>query len=165
MADTNLTVKDDLVVSLEYTLRLDDGEVIDSSADREALQFLQGRGQIIAGLEQELYGMVVGEEKAVELAPADGYGEEDPDAFEVVDRDVFPADMELSEGMGLHMRDEAGEVVEAYVAEVRPDEVLLDLNHPLAGETLFFQVKIADLRAATSDELSHGHAHGPGHEH
>ncbi len=159
MTDTMLKVADGMVVSLDYTLCLDDGQVIDSSNGREALQFLQGQGQIIPGLEQALYGMEVGEEKEVEVAPGDGYGETDPDAYQMVPHDVFPPDMELSEGMGLRMRDEAGQPLEAYVADVSPEGVLLDFNHPLAGETLYFHVKIADLRPGTSEELDHGHVH------
>lgn len=159
MTDTKLTVADGMVVSLDYTLRLDDGEVIDSSDGHETLQFLQGQGQIIPGLEQALYGMTVGEEKDVEVAPADAYGETDPDAYQMVPNDTFPADIELSEGMGLRMRDEEGDPVEAYVADIRPEGVLLDFNHPLAGKTLFFQVKIAGLRPGTREELAHGHVH------
>ena len=165
MADTNLKVVDGLVVGLDYVLRLDDGEVIDSSTGQEPLEFLQGQRQIIPGLEQSLYGMMLGDEKDVEVAPADAYGESDPDAVELVDRDVFPPDLSLAPGMALRMRDSSGQALEAYVAEVRPDGVLLDFNHPLAGETLFFRVKIAALRPATSEELSHGHAHGAEHEH
>jgi FKBP-type peptidyl-prolyl cis-trans isomerase SlyD len=165
MTQSNLTVTDDVVVSLDYTLRLDDGEVIDTSVDQAPLKFLQGRGQIIPGLEQALYGMGVGDEKDVVVAPADGYGEQDPDAFQEVPRDIFPSDMTLTQGMRLRMRDSSGQVFEASVADIRPDNVLLDFNHPLAGETLHFQVKISDLRPATSEEAAHGHVHTPGHEH
>lgn len=159
MTETMLKVADGMVVSLDYTLRLDDGQVVDSSDGREALQFLQGQGQIIPGLEQALYGMEVGEEKDVEVAPEDGYGETDPEAYQMVPHNIFPSDMELSEGMGLRMRDDAGQPLEAYVAEVSQDGVLLDFNHPLAGETLYFHVKIADLRPGTSEEVAHGHVH------
>lgn len=165
MTNTNLTVADGLVVSLDYTLRLDDGQVIDTTTEGDPLQFLQGGQQIIPGLEQALYGMGVGDEKDVELAPTEGYGQRNPDAVELVPPDAFPADLELTEGMGLQLRDPSGREVVAYVAEIRPDAVVLDLNHPLAGEKLFFEVKIADLRPATSEELDHGHAHGAGHEH
>ena len=165
MADTNLKVADGLVVGLDYVLRLDDGEVIDSSKDQEPLEFLQGQRQIVPGLEQSLYGMMLGDEKDVEVAPADAYGESDPDAFELVARDVFPPDLSLTPGMGLRMRDGSGQALDAYVADIRPDGVLLDFNHPLAGETLYFQVKIAALRPATAEELSHGHVHGAEHEH
>jgi FKBP-type peptidyl-prolyl cis-trans isomerase SlyD len=165
VADTNLKVEDDLVVGLDYTLHLDDGEVLDTSTGREPLEFLQGRGQIIPGLEQALYGMVLGEKKDVVVAPADAYGESDPDAFELVDRDVFPPDLDLTPGTGLGMRDGSGRALEAYGVEVRPDGVLLDFNHPLAGETLYFQVTVAALRPATAEELTHGHVHGADHEH
>ena len=159
MTEEKLTVADDLVVSLDYTLRLDDGETIDTSVDQEPLELLQGRGQIIPGLEQALYGMAVDDQKDVVVAPAEGYGEKDSDAFELVARDVFPTDLDLRPGGGLRMRDESGQAMVAYVAEVRPDEVLLDFNHPLAGETLYFEVRIAALRPATVEELAHGHAH------
>jgi FKBP-type peptidyl-prolyl cis-trans isomerase SlyD len=154
MAENKLTVTDDLAVGLDYTLRLDDGEIIDSSAGREPLAFVQGQGQIIPGLEQALYGMAVGDEKDVVVGPADGYGVRDPDASEVLPRDAFPPDLKLEPGLGLRMRDPMGRVVVAYVAEVRPDGVLLDFNHPLAGETLYFHVKISALRPATSEELA-----------
>lgn len=165
MTNTDLTVEDGLVVSLDYTLRLDDGQVIDTTTDGDPLEFLQGGQQIIPGLEKALYGMGVGDEKDVELAPNEGYGQRNPDAVELVPPDAFPADLELTEGMGLQLRDPSGREVVAYVAEIRSDAVVLDLNHPLAGEKLFFAVKIADLRPATQDELDHGHAHEAGHEH
>ena len=167
MLKTGLKVVDDLVVSLDYTLRLDNGEVIDTSTtdDQGPLEFLQGQGQIVPGLEQALYGMAVGDEKDVEVTPVEGYGEHDPKAYQEVDRDVFPPDMNLQPGMGLRMRDDAGQAVEVFVEDVRPKGVLLDFNHPLAGETLFFHVKIVDLRPATSEELAHGHAHNEEHGH
>jgi FKBP-type peptidyl-prolyl cis-trans isomerase SlyD len=160
MPDKTLRVADDMVVSLHYTLRLDDGEVIDSSSSQEPLAYLQGHGQIISGLEQELYGLVVGDVKNVIVAPSDGYGEVDQEAFQLVSHDLFPDDMSLEEGMGLRMRDvNTGQPVEATITEIRQDGVMLDLNHPLAGETLHFRVKIEALRQATKEELSHGHAH------
>jgi FKBP-type peptidyl-prolyl cis-trans isomerase SlyD len=153
-------VEKDKVVSMHYTLRDEDGDILDSSAGRGPLQFIQGAGQIVPGLEASLYGMHVGDEKQVTVKPEDAYGEVDPDAFQIVPRDRFPDDIDLEEGMGLRMRDsETGEVVEAYVVEARANGVLLDLNHPLAGETLDFQVRIEHVRPATKDELAHGHVH------
>jgi FKBP-type peptidyl-prolyl cis-trans isomerase SlyD len=143
-----------MVVSLDYTLRLGDGEIVDTSDGREPLEFLYGQGQIIPGLEKALNDMEVGDEKDVEVAPADGYGVRDPDAVQLVPRDSFPADMDLKQGMGFRMRDQLGRAVAAYVAEVRPDEVLLDLNHPLAGETLHFHIKVVALRQATAADLA-----------
>ena len=156
MAEQRLTVADDMVVSLDYTLRLDDGEIIDSSAGREPLQFLQGQGRIVPGLEEALYGMAVGDEKDVVVSPADGYGLRRPDASQALPRDAFPPDLKLEPGMGIRMRTPSGRIAVAYVAEVRADDVELDFNHPLAGETLYFRAKIAGLRPATEEELAPG---------
>lgn len=159
MTHNELTVSDDVVVSLDYTLRLDDGEVVDSSEGEEPLQFIQGHGEIVPGLEQALYGMAVGEEKELVVRPEDGYGELDPDAYQTIPRDAFPQELELEPGLGLELEDEEGETMLAFVAEIRPDNVLLDFNHPLAGETLYFKVKVVDLRPATEEELEHDHVH------
>jgi FKBP-type peptidyl-prolyl cis-trans isomerase SlyD len=162
---TPMMVQDGMVVSLEYSLRLDDGEVIDSSTDGEPLLFLQGAGQIITGLEQALYGMAVGEEKQVTVVPADGYGEMDPQGVQFFPTSNFPEDMELEVGMALQAQDNSGHVHTVYVSEVQQDGVMLDFNHPLAGETLHFQARIAALRPATDEELAHGHVHGHAHAH
>jgi FKBP-type peptidyl-prolyl cis-trans isomerase SlyD len=165
MEEKDLMVSDGLVVSLDYTLRLEDSEdVVDSSTGSEPLQFVQGQGQIIPGLEQQLYGMGVGEEKDVVVSPTEGYGEADPEAYQMVPIDAFPSDMTVEPGMGLQLRDQSGQVFDAYVTEVRPDGVLLDFNHPLAGKTLRFNVKIAGLRPATAEEQAHGHVHSHGDE-
>lgn len=155
-----------MVVSLDYTLRLNDEEVVDSSEGREPLQYIHGQGQLIPGLETELGGLSVGDEKDVTVEPAGAYGEKDPEAYQDVPRSAFPPEMDLSRGMGLSMRDQdTGEVLEAYVADIRGDTVLLDFNHPLAGETLHFHVKVSNLRPATEEELTHGHVHGEGDVH
>lgn len=159
MSETN-PVGDDKVVSLDYTLRLEDGEVVDSSSGREPLEFIQGQGQIIPGLEKELYGMEEGDEKAVTVTPEEGYGERQADRVQTIPRNAFPDDMELEAGMQVRLQDSnSGQVYEAFVEEIHPENVILDFNHPLAGETLHFDVKIAGVREATDEELSHGHAH------
>jgi len=160
------TVADDMVVSIDYTLTLDDGTEIDTSRGQEPLAYLHGHGQLIPGLERELYGMSVGDSKKVAVAPADGYGDVDPDAVQLLSHDVFPDDLELQPGMRLQMATPEGHPLEAVVREIRDEGVLLDFNHPLAGETLNFDVSIADMRPATAEELAHGHAHGAhGHSH
>jgi FKBP-type peptidyl-prolyl cis-trans isomerase SlyD len=157
-----MTVEDGVVVSLDYTLRLDDGEVIDTSSGREPLVFLQGQGQIIPGLEKELYGMGEGDKKEVVVDADEAYGEYDEDQLQEVPRSIFPDNIDLEEGLSLRMRDqESGQLFDAVVDEVKPTSVVLDLNHPLAGETLYFDVEIAGLRAATEQERTHGHVHGP----
>ncbi len=159
------SVQDDLVVSFDYTLRLDDGEVVDSSEGREPLAYLHGRGQIVPGLERELYGMSVGEEKSVTVAAEEGYGSYDEERLQEVPLSSFPEDLELEEGMSVRMRDvNTDQLFEAYIDAIDEETVTLDFNHPLAGETLFFDVKIVDVREASGDELAHGHAHD-GNEH
>lgn len=164
MSENNLKVADGLVVGMDYTLKDDDGELIDSSQGQQPLAFLQGLGQIIPGLEQELYGMGIGDSKQVVVQPTEGYGEVDPDAYQKVKMDMFPDDMTLKEGMGLQLRDmNTGRPLQAFIAEIRDDGVLLDFNHPLAGETLHFDVSIAYLREATDEEKEHGHVHDGSH--
>jgi len=160
MTNQKPTVADGMVVSLHYTLKSSDGEILDSSAEEEPLDYLQGYKQIIPGLEVALAGMALNEEKDVTVPAPEAYGEVDDNAFELVDRDIFPEDLQLEAGMQLRLRDvETDAPYEAVVADVKDDEVLLDFNHPLAGETLYFHVKIAGLRPATEEELAHGHAH------
>lgn len=109
--------------------------------------------------------MVVGDEKQVTVAPADGYGEMDPQGVQFFPAADFPEGMELEVGMALQAQDQSGHAYTVYVSEVQEDGVLLDFNHPLAGETLHFQAKVAGLRPATDEELAHGHAHAHGHSH
>lgn len=161
-----LTVADDMVVSLDYVLQLDNGEEIDRSLDGEPLHYLHGHNEIVSGLESELTGMTTGSEKQVVVAPADGYGEHDPNKVQTFPRATFPAELELSPGDMLTVRDsQSQQQYETQVLDITPDEVVLDFNHPLAGETLHFHVRVADLRPATAEELAHGHAHEDGHEH
>ena len=158
---TELRVADDLVVSLDYTARLSDGEVIATTTteDKEAVEFLQGRGQIFPPVEQALYGMAVGDDKDVVVTPAEAYGERNPEAVQLIPHDRFPADIIPQLGMRLNVEDSSGQPFEAYVTAIRPDGVLLDFNHPLAGQTLHFEVTVSALRPATDEELSHGHPH------
>jgi len=165
MSQLPTLVADQLVVGIDYTLRDEEGELIDSNEGYPPLEFLQGFGQIIPGLEQALNGLAVGDEKHVVVAPEDGYGEYQPEAFETVPLDAFPEDMDVEEGMEIQVQDDDGQLLQAIVAEVDGDEVTLDFNHPLAGVTLHFDVRIASLRAATAEELDHGHVHGEGHDH
>lgn len=156
------SVADGVVVALEYSLHVED-ELVETTEDDGPIEFLQGAEEIIPGLEQALYGLGVGDEREVMVAPEDGYGEYDSEAFEEVPLDIFPDDMDLSLGMPVELYDEdAEETVEGFIAEIRTDSVVVDMNHPLAGEVLTFKVKVVGLREATPEELEHGHAHGDG---
>jgi FKBP-type peptidyl-prolyl cis-trans isomerase SlyD len=154
----NPTIQDEVVVSLEYTLQVE-GEIVDSTGEDEHIQFIQGHGQIIPGLESQLYGMTSGESKEVTVPPEDAYGVLDDDALGTVPRDEFPPDMPLEKGVALQLRDEDGEVFDAYVESVGKKSVEINLNHPLAGKELHFSVKVLDLRPASEDEIAHGHVH------
>lgn len=156
------SVADGVVVALEYSLHVED-ELVETTEEDGPIEFLQGAEEIIPGLEQALYGLGVGDEREVMVAPEDGYGEYDSEAFEEVPLDIFPDDMDLSLGMPVELYDEdAEETVEGFIAEIRTDSVVVDMNHPLAGEVLTFKVKVVGLREATPEELEHGHAHGDG---
>jgi FKBP-type peptidyl-prolyl cis-trans isomerase SlyD len=166
MTNQSLVVADDLVVRLDYTLTLGGGEVYDSSEESGPLEYLQGHGQLIPGLEQALYDMAVGDEKDVVVTPDLAYGEYDTEAVQELPRDMFPATMELEAGMAIDLYDEdAEEELEATIDDVDDDTVVVNFNHPLAGETLNFHVRIVDIRPATPEELDHGHAHGDEHAH
>ena len=158
------SVQNDVVVSMEYTLRVDN-EVIDSSIGQEPLEFLAGHGNIISGLEREMIGMKVGDSKDVIVTPADGYGEYDEQAFMDVPRGEFPQDMPVEEGLELTVRDDSGQARYARVDNVEDQTVRLNFNHPLAGDELHFNVKVVGLRAPTEEELDHGHVHQAGHNH
>jgi len=161
---TTDTVQDGVVVSMKYTLHVDDEE-IDSSKGQDPLQFLVGHGNIISGLEREMIGMKVGESKEVVILPADGYGEFDEDAFMAVPRSAFPQDMEIEEGAELTVKDDAGQSRYARVDMIEGDTVTLNFNHPLAGDELHFNVKIIELREPTAEEMEHGHVHQGEHDH
>jgi FKBP-type peptidyl-prolyl cis-trans isomerase SlyD len=159
-----LKVQDGQVVSMDYTLHVD-GEMMDTSSGHEPLEFLQGAGNIIPGLEQELYGMAVGESKKVIVQPEDGYGVLDPEAFIDVPKDQFPADVPLEEGVEIQVTNQDGQAMSARIDSVSDDSVKLDFNHPLAGKELHFDVKVVGLREPTDEETEHGHVHGDGHHH
>jgi FKBP-type peptidyl-prolyl cis-trans isomerase SlyD len=159
-----MVVQDGQIVSLEYTLKVKD-EVLDSSKGEEPLEFLQGVGNIIPGLERALYGMKLGDSKTVVVSPEDAYGAFNDEAFTSVPRADFPEDIALEKGTELNVTDEDGEEATAYVDSFDDQSVRLDFNHPLAGAELHFDVKVVGLRPATPEEMSHGHVHGHGHHH
>ncbi|HZW03561.1 MAG TPA: peptidylprolyl isomerase [Anaerolineaceae bacterium] len=156
-------VADEMVVSLDYTLTVE-GQTVDSSRETEPIEFLQGYGNIIPGLEKELYGMAPGDSKQITVAAKDGYGERDPEAVIDVPRSEFPADIPLTPGVELQMQNVDGDVLTAVILEAGTESVKLDFNHPLAGRDLHFDVTVIALRPATEEEIEHGHVHGEGHE-
>ncbi len=145
-------IQQDVMVSIDYRLHLGDDEVVDASKPGEPLSFVHGHGQIIAGLEAALVGMKLGEERDVVVAPADAYGELDADLYDELPRSVFPPDVQV--GMAFRMTTEDGRPAIIYVDKIEDDTVTVNLNHPMAGKTLYFHVKVAGLREATDAELA-----------
>ncbi len=153
------TVKKDKVVALDYTLKLDDGNVVDTSEGREPLQYLHGHGTLIPGLEKELAGMEVGQEKEVVVSPAEGYGERVAADDVVLSVSDFPPDLTPTVGMGVYLESPTGQVKPFFITKVDEERVYLNENHPLAGETLHFTVRVVSVRDATPEEIAHGHVH------
>mgnify|MGYP003874424333 CR=1 FL=1 len=165
MADT---AQDGQVVIIEYTLRNDDGEVIDTSDGGSPLPYLHGADNIVQGLEDALAGQPIGYQCEVSVPPEKGYGPRQEGDPQGVPRDAFPPEAPIAEGMQFLVETDDG-VAPVWVARVEADTVYLDGNHPLAGQTLHFAAKIVGLREPTADELAHGHPHGldgtAGHHH
>ena len=158
-----MQITDKAAVSIHYTLTNPGGEQLDSSVGDEPLLYLHGMGNIIPGLEAALAGKSVGDKFNVSIEPAQAYGEIDPDMVQVVSKRMFEG-MELEIGMQFHADVNHGSGI-ITVTEIDGDDVTVDGNHPLAGETLIFAVEVMDVRPATADELAHGHVHGAGCNH
>ena len=140
----DIIVQDGKQVSFEYTLTLE-GETVDSSKGREPLRYVHGQGQIISGLEEELAGLRVGEEKVIKVSSQKGYGEVNPEAFREFPKTALSENLEPEVDMILQLQGPGGQVIPARVAKVKDEVVVLDLNHPLAGKTLTFEVKIVSI--------------------
>lgn len=152
------------VASIEYTLSDDQGNVIDSSSGGPPLVYVHGLGALIPGLESHLEGKRKGDALEVRVEPKDGYGERDEQMVARVPLEQMPKGAPLELGMQLEARSPEGSQV-VTVVKLEDDAVWLDANHPLAGVHLNFKVSVVDVRAATREELEHGHVHGPGGAH
>lgn len=158
-----MQITDKTAVSFHYTLTNPSGEQLDSSRGEEPLLYLHGAGNIIAGLEAALAGKSAGDTFNVTIPPEDGYGELAPEMVQVVSKKMFEG-MDVEVGMQFHADVSHGSGI-ITVTEIDGDDVTIDGNHPLAGETLIFDVEVVDVRPATADELAHGHIHGAGCNH
>lgn len=155
-----MQIAKDTVVSIDYTLTDDDGNVIDTSEGRGPLAYLHGSGGIIPGLESELEGEETGAELKVKVAPADGYGERDDALKQVVSRDQFQGVEELEVGMQFRVDSNNGPMIITIIG-IEDEQVTVDGNHPLAGVTLNFDVTVREVRAATPEELEQGLVQNP----
>ena len=159
-----MNIEKNRVVSLHYTLRDEQGTVIDSSSGRGPLTYLHGKGNIIPGLEAALAGRATGDKLDVTVAPEKGYGQRDERLVQILPRTKFTGTGELTPGMQVRANGPQGPRMMTIV-RVDRDFVTVDGNHPLAGRTLHFSVEVEEVRKATHEEVSHGHVHGAGGHH
>lgn len=159
-----MQITQDAVVLIEYTLKGDDGTIFDTSEGRAPLAYLHGHGNLLPGVEAALLGKLTGDAVSVTLSASDGYGEVEAGLVAEVPIAEFPAD-EVEVGMQFRIGPSAEESRVVTVTGLNDETVTLDANHPLAGETLHFAIQVVEVRVATSEELEHGHVHGPGGHH
>ncbi len=152
------------VVSIDYTLTDSKGEVLDSSSKGRPLQYIQGMGQLIPGLEKALEGKTTGDALKAQIPAKEAYGVRDEELMQIIPKENFADIPDLKVGMELEAESDDGVRVITVVG-VEADRVIVDGNHPLAGMDLTFDVKIVGVREPTEDELGHGHVHGPGGHH
>lgn len=148
------------VASIHYTLRDNEGNILDTSEGRDPLYYIHGIGNLIPGMEDGLEGKIKGDKFEIKVSPDKGYGELNPQLIQKVPMKAFGG-QEVKTGM--KFKTDRGTVV--TVTEVQPEDVTVDGNHPLAGVELNFQVEVMEVRQATEEEIQHGHVHGPGGHH
>jgi len=160
-----MQIADKKIVLIHYTLKNIDDEVMDSSEGAEPLAYLHGTGSIVPGLEKELAGKQAGDKVNVEVSPEEGYGELNPELIQEVERAAFEGVDNIEVGMRFMAQTAWGQQP-VVVTAVTDESVIVDGNHPLADQTVKFDVEVVEVRDATEEELTHGHAHGEGgHQH
>jgi FKBP-type peptidyl-prolyl cis-trans isomerase SlyD len=165
MSETPLTIADDLVVELEYTLYVD-GKVEETSEGEEPLAYLHGHDNVISGLENAIAGLKVGDKLTVDIPAEDAYGQYDAEGLIEVHKEDIPEEIPLEVGVEIYVTDDDGDEGMATIARVTKNMVELDFNHPLAGKDLRFDILVLNIREADPEELEHGHVHIDGmHDH
>ena len=160
-----LMIGQNSVVSMHYTLKNDDGDVMDTSEGKEPMVYLHGANNLIPGLEAELTGKTSGATFKTTIEPAQAYGEFSKELIQVISKSMFAGVESIEVGMSFVAQGEGGVQRQVRVVEVEGDDVTIDANNPLAGQTLHFDVNVIDVREATAQELEHGHVHAGGSDH
>jgi FKBP-type peptidyl-prolyl cis-trans isomerase SlyD len=160
-----MQIANDRAVLIHSKVSNSGGEVVDSSEGEEPLAYIHGQGDIVPGLEEALLGKAAGDRVQITVSPAQGYGEWEEDKVQTVPRAAFEEEGEIQPGMRFQAQGDDGDDVIVTVTRVTNDEVTIDANHPLAGQTLSFDVQVVSVRDCTEEELAHGHIHGPGDNH
>ncbi|TON07565.1 peptidylprolyl isomerase [Vibrio parahaemolyticus] len=156
-----MKIEKNVVASLAYKVMMEDGVVVDQSTADAPLDYLYGHNNLITGLEKELEGKVAGDKFSVTVAPEDAYGEHNDALVQRVPADVFQGVDQIEVGMRFLADTDQGPIP-VEVTEVDGDEVVVDGNHMLAGQTLTFEVEVMATREATAEEIEHGHIHQAG---
>ena len=159
-----MKIGSDKVATIEYSVRSEEGDLIDSSGE-QPMAYLHGHAQIIPGLEKALEGLAAGEKTETTISPDEGYGVRDENKVVKVERSQLPDDLSPEVGMILGATGPDGQTIPLWVVGLEDDTVVLDGNHPLAGRSLSFEATVKEVREATAEELEHGHAHGEGGAH
>lgn len=162
--DLIMQIANDTAVSIHYTLTNDHGEVLDSSMDGDELIYLHGKGNIISGLEDALKGRMIGDKFNVRIEAKDAYGDFAEEMVQIIPKSMFEGIDNVEVGMQFHADVNYGTGIVTVIA-IDGDQITIDGNHPLAGQALTFDVEVIDIRPATSQEIAHGHIHGPGCDH
>ena len=160
-----MALESNKVISFNYTVKDDNGQMLDSNMKDGPYTFLTGRNQVLPGLEKVLGGMIIGSKKNIKLLAAEAYGEYDEGAIQTVKREFFPEEAELETGLTYYAHTPEGKHLQFVITKIENDDITVNFNHPLAGKDLMFDVELLDVRDATPEEISHGHVHGPGGHH
>jgi FKBP-type peptidyl-prolyl cis-trans isomerase SlyD len=150
---------------MNFVLTDDDGNVLDATDKDGPFSYLSGNNMVLPKLEEAVSGMIIGTKKNLRLEAADAYGVYNEQIVQIVGKENFPKDFELEVGMSYVASNPDGAQMPFVITEVRDEDVTIDFNHPLAGKNLNFDIELLDIRDATSEELAHGHVHGPGGHH
>ena len=153
-----MRVKPGRVILLDYSVKVDTGQVVEASTGKAPIEYLHGSGQILPALERALEGLGEGDQASFSIAPGEAYGERKDDNIVSLPKTLFPAEVKLEKGLCLYAKASGGQSYPITVQEIQEDRVLVDLNHPLAGERLFFEVKICGVRPAGNQEIFSGKA-------
>lgn len=160
-----LMIGQNSVVSMHYTLKNGDGDVMDSSEGKSPMVYLHGANNLIPGLESELTGKTTGASFNAVIPPEQAYGEFNEELIQVISKSMFQGVDSIEVGMSFIAQGEGGAQRQVRVTAVEGEDITIDANHPLAGQTLHFDVEVVDVREATPQEIEHGHVHADGADH
>jgi len=160
-----MAIEPNKVVTMNFKLTDDEGNILDSTEKGGPFSYLTGKKMILPKLEDAVGNMIIGTKKNVRLEAVDAYGNYNDEIVQVVGKENFPEDFDLKVGLSYVASNPDGVQMPFVITEIEGDSVTIDFNHPLAGKNLSFDVELLDVRDATAEELSHGHVHGPDGHH